>query len=148
MLELDDNLCIEGGCAVKLPEDKSYLYRYRDITYAPPVDEFDNICGRGDIEVLLDAYEIIKTTPKGDWIVGPDSRNSHFDWGPRFVLASAKRRFAARDKEDAYQDFRARKKAQIRILHEQIARVEIALKKKPKEYTHFFGTFEVKKGGR
>jgi len=62
------------------------------------------------------------------------------------VLASAKRRFAARDKDDAYDDFRARKKAQLRILHSQIARVEEALRKNPKDYTHFFGTFEVKEG--
>jgi hypothetical protein len=130
-----------------MPEEKRYLYRYKDVTYAH-FDEFGDgdYCGRGDTEVVLEAYEVTKTTPKGDWIVGPDSRNQNLPWGPRFVLASAKRRFAARDKDDAYDDFRARKKAQLRILHSQIARVEEALRKNPKDYTHFFRTFEVKEG--
>ena len=53
-------------------------------------------------------YEIIRKTPKGFWIYEGNVE--------RFVLDEGRKRFAVETRDEALSDFRARKRAQIRIL--------------------------------
>lgn len=93
-------------------------YRYEERHYAPPVDEFDNICGPGRTEVVLIKYSVIRHTPKGVWLsIG------------RFVLHGARKRYACPTEKEARESFLARKKRQLRILNHQVLRVTEAIQK-------------------
>lgn len=61
-------------------------------------------------------FAVVSTTPKGVWLD---------DFGrSRFVLQGARKRFACPTIPEAYESFRARKQAQLRILQRQIEDVE------------------------
>lgn len=71
------------------------------------------------IYVYRTEYIVEKHTSKGVWIN---------DFGHRrFVLNSARKRFAHPTKEEALESFRARKKRQIKILTRQLERARAAL---------------------
>jgi hypothetical protein len=97
------------------------LYRYEDTEHAAPFNEFGESRGRGTVRVTLSTYRVVSTTPKGAWI--------RLDgWGEkRFVLATARRRFACSTVEEAYESFVARKRRQISIYRARIDRAERAL---------------------
>jgi len=98
-------------------------YRYEEVRYSPGTDEYgDPLPYRGRLEVKLDEYEVIKTTPKGVWI-------RLYSWGneKRFILRGARKRYACPTKEEAIESFRARKERQRRILTSQLEDVNDAL---------------------
>lgn len=91
-------------------------YRYEVRRYAAPLDEFDNPCGTGRVELELHAYRVAKETPKGVRLaIG------------RFVLASARKRFACATVDEAWQSFQARKRRQVSILSAQLSDARAAL---------------------
>lgn len=112
------------------------LYRFEDVHYSAGVDEYDTPLSGGSVCVELREYPILKRTPKGAWISecwvwsntmpwpGEETRQ---DRGEKFVLLSARKRFAAETKEQALEDYRARKRAQLRILTLRKRSVENAL---------------------
>lgn len=91
-------------------------FRLEERRYAPPLDEFDNPCGEGRLEVVLIEYQVQKETPKGVRLTGN-----------RFVKRDARKRFACPTKEEAKESFEARKARQIRLLKSQICQAEHAL---------------------
>lgn len=95
------------------------LYRYQDIQYAPPVDEFDHVCGEGRLEVKLYSFPILSRTEKGAWINAAGEK--------RFVKLTARKRFALPTIEEARESFLARKRRQATILSRKLVRVNAAL---------------------
>lgn len=93
-------------------------YRFVDIQWAPPVDEWDNILGVGNLTVELHRWTVEKHTPKG----------VRLECG-RFVLRDARKRWACPTIEEALESFKARKKLQIKIHQATIKRAEKALAK-------------------
>lgn len=91
-------------------------YRFEERHYAPPVDEFDNPIGEGRCAVVLLKYPVKKHTPKG----------VRLKTG-RFVLNTARKRFACATVEEAVTSFIARKRKQIQILMHQARRAQVAL---------------------
>lgn len=83
-------------------------FRYEDVQYAAPLDEFDRPCGTGQLLVELRKYEVLSHTAKGVWL-----RLRSGD--KRFVLADARKQFACPTQELAKASFIARKQRQIRI---------------------------------
>lgn len=96
---------------LSMPE---YLYRYHDWRCSAGVDEFDNPLPGYHLEFCCHEYEIIKKTPKGAWI-------KMFMDKPKFVLLTARKRFACPTKEEALDSMIARKKAYIKILDKKMA---------------------------
>ena len=98
------------------PVNEEFWYRYEVRNYAPPVDEFDNICGSGRSELVCEKLRVLRHTPKGVRLAGG-----------RFVLRGARKRFAAPTKEEARQSLIARKRRQIKILQAQLRHAELCL---------------------
>lgn len=92
------------------------FYRYEDVRYAPPLDEFDNVSGPGRVEILLRTYLVTKTTPCGVWL---DQE--------KFVNQKLRKQFAHSTKEAAHEAFLARKSRQRSILKAQLRYVEDAI---------------------
>jgi hypothetical protein len=100
---------------------KNYLYRYQEQSYSNGVDQFDDSLPSYQLKVNLHKYQIIKETPKGVWI----KRNYIKD---KFILLTAKKKFACRTKEEALESFIARKNRQIEILSGQLEIAKLAKK--------------------
>lgn len=94
-------------------------YRYDAVRYAPPLDEYDRICGSGRLEVRLHKFPVLRHTPKGVWL--------DFYSIPKFVLNDSRKKFACATLEDARASFIARKTRQIRIYEARLADAEAAL---------------------
>lgn len=108
------------GAEEPVPQVGDTWYRYDDIRYAAPLDEYENPRGPGRVAVELRSYQVQRVTPKGVWL-------SRYYGDPRFVRLSARKRFAYPTPEEALESFMARKKRQLSILHAQAAKVERAL---------------------
>jgi len=104
---------------VQLKKFDEYFYRYQDVAYSLGTDEWDNPLPGYNLAVECYKYPVIKHTAKGTWI--------DLGFGKRFVLRTARRRFAAATQADAMVCFRARKQSQIRILRGKLKRAEQAL---------------------
>lgn len=102
------------------PQVGDTWYRYDDIRYAAPLDEYENPVGPGRVEVELRSYQVQRVTPKGVWL-------SRYFGDPRFVRLSARKRFAYPTPEEALESFVARKTRQLSILQAQAEKVERAL---------------------
>jgi hypothetical protein len=102
-----------------------YLYRIKDVLYAPPLDEWDNPIGNSQLEVVLTRYEIIKKTNCGYWI------NDGLE--KRFVLMRwangnpVRKIFACESIKEAKESFIIRKQRQIGLYHSKIERAKLAL---------------------
>lgn len=94
-------------------------YRYRDVRYAPPTDEYGDAYGVGRFELVLDSLPVRKRTAKGVWL----------DWygTGRFVLLSSRKQFACSTIEEARRSFRARKQKQAGIYRARLRDAEKAL---------------------
>lgn len=105
---------------------KTLWYRYVDVQYAPPLDEFGCPCGRGSLKVEKRTFEVIRTTPKGVWL-----RPWYEDFGsldaPRFVRLDARKRYACPTEAEALASYVERKKAQVRIYEARALRARQAL---------------------
>ena len=98
------------------------MYRYVDIQYAPPVDEFDNPYGSGELKVVLLTFDVIKETAKGVWIM------DHYGIGKKkFVLLSARKKFACVSEADAKTSFIARKRRQCSIYAARLRQAQRAI---------------------
>lgn len=77
------------------------------------IDEFDNVIGF-NYYVYFKVYNVIKTTMKGMWI---QSENGFVN---RFMLSSARKKFACFTKKEAIESFIIRKNIYIGILKDRI----------------------------
>lgn len=99
-----------------------YWYRLEEQRYAPPLDEYDEPVGRGQLVVHVCKLKVLRHTPKGAWLVGLQ----YGEGNPRFVLREGKKRFACPTLEDATASFLKRKERHARILRAQLETVEEA----------------------
>lgn len=88
-------------------------YRYEARHYAPPLDEFDNICREGSRELVLVEYPVLRVTRCGVRLKDG-----------RFILKQARKRFACPTKEEAMESYKRRKAVQISILQAQLRSAE------------------------
>lgn len=95
-------------------------FRYEDVQYAAPVDEFDRPCGEGQLTVELRKYEVLRHTPKGVWL-------RLYCGDKRFVLRDARKKFACPTLALAKESFLARKKCQVRIYTARANRAKRAI---------------------
>ena len=79
-------------------------YRFEDIQYAAPLDEYDQPCGAGRLVVSVQEFFVIKVTPCG----------VRLHTG-RFVRFSTKKQFACPSEKEAKASFLARKACQAAI---------------------------------
>lgn len=99
--------------------DGPVLYRYEDVLTAASVDEFDRPMGDSSVQVYLRQFPITRTTAKGAWI---DVYGTH-----RFVLLTARKRFACESIDAARDSFVARKQAQRRIYTARLRSINRAI---------------------
>jgi hypothetical protein len=95
---------------MKIDKPKEVYYRYIDRQYAAPVDEFDNVCGVGDVAILCQEYEVLKHTDKSILV-----RDQSTISGKRWMRREATRVFASPTKKEALYHFIKRKDKQISI---------------------------------
>jgi hypothetical protein len=86
-----------------------FLYRYQE-----------SRTGETRLHLYLYRFPIVKVTPCGVQISVWGSR--------RFVLASARKRYACPTEAEALESYRARKRRQIGILRHRLAEAEAALR--------------------
>jgi hypothetical protein len=100
------------------------FYRYEDVSYAV-LSNAETESWTSQLRVELREYPVLRRTPKGVWIdVGPQC----FGYAhPRFVLLSARKRFACASIEEARESFRARKRRQASIYEARARRARQAL---------------------
>jgi len=93
-----------GIDAETAPEDGTHMFRYSN----------------GSPNLDLEAFKVVRETPKGKWVESPYS-NKH-----RFIKNEGRKRFAHETKEAALESFKRRKICQIRILKTQLRTAEEA----------------------
>ncbi len=93
-------------------------YRYEDKLYSIGVDEDGDSLG-SETRVILFRCEVIKRTPCGAWVNGPN--------GKRFVNLNHTKSFACPTIEEAKASFLARKKRQISIYRNRVKNAERAI---------------------
>lgn len=103
-----------------MTDNRVLWYRVEETTYSAGVDEWGDPVPGGPTKTNLQAYEVIRLTPKGGWVAG--------DRGPVFVNLSWRKRFAVPTVEEAVTSFYARKTRQIRIAQATIRRAEEAMR--------------------
>jgi hypothetical protein len=99
---------------------KEYLYRYQE--------SFDE----EGVETKLIKYLITKRTPQGAWIdLYSYDKNGLYLYdekeNKKFILLTARKRFACPTIEEAEESFFARKNCQLKILKAQINNVQCAI---------------------
>jgi hypothetical protein len=103
------------------------FYRYEERYWAPPVDEFGNVCGSVSSTIVLVEFEVLKVTAKGVWIVRAPVRTLfgiiRFGADKRFVNLGARKRYALPTEAEALESFVARKERQASILESRAAQV-------------------------
>lgn len=103
--------------SLRLAEYKlGYLYRYEDKQYCS-VDEYDRTWLL-PLKLELHKYPILKKTPKGAWILYGSKK---------FVLLSARKKFACLTELEAIESFIRRKMSQKSRLQNQLDRAEKAM---------------------
>lgn len=96
----------------KPKKDEDILWRVEAKRYSVCIDPEREEYGVTDPVLEALWYPITKRTPKGAWIRG------------RFVLLTARKRYACNTLSEAIESFKARKQKQIRILKAQLKRAE------------------------
>ena len=107
--------------------DNEIWYRYEDIRYAPPIDEYERPIREGEIQLKLRKFKVLSHTKKGVWVVWKISSFIGSEKEKKFILKDARKRHACPTKEEALESYKARKKRQIRILKSQLKYAEKAL---------------------
>ena len=108
-----------------------YLYRYEDHYYSPGLDQFDDPIPGYILRVELKKYKIVKRTPKGVWI--RYYRYNYFDLedndklNRKFVLLTARKKYACLTKGEALESFVKRKVRQSSILEDRLKRSREAM---------------------
>lgn len=101
-------------------------YRYEDVQYAAPLDEWDRPRGPGELKVELRTYEVDKRTACGVWLV--QTFGSFRSSIRRFQLDRSHKRFACPTLDLARESFVARKRRQAAIHQAAVDRAERAIK--------------------
>jgi len=96
-----------------------YRYEYSPVASFTGDDDFAKLPPR--VEIYLQTYSIIKWTPQGAWINMCGDR--------KFVLLTAKKRFACPTQIEALESFIKRKKVQISYLNKKMHNITTALNK-------------------
>lgn len=97
-----------------MKEAEEVFHRYDDRKYAAMLDEFDMPIGAGTHGLVHTTYRVIKRTPKGAWI--------DLGWGDkRFVLLTARKRYALPTQAEALESFILRKSRQEDIYNNRAA---------------------------
>lgn len=108
-----------------VPEDGTYWFRARGEvqtrSYDPYDERFFNITPR--ITVRMDAFEVLRTTPKGVWLDVPTAW--HADERRRFVRREARKRWACPTRAEAIESLRARNSRRRTILSNQLKHAEL-----------------------
>ena len=101
--------------------NNKFLYRYAETFYSTGVDEWDNPLPGYLAQIHLHKFTIVKETPKGAWI----QEEFHGLHSPKkFVLLTARKKFACRTKQDALESFLARKNKHLKILKEKTEKIK------------------------
>ena len=98
------------------------FYRYEDKRHCS-IDEFDDING-SYVKIYLLQYDVIKKTPKGVWISYSLDFNGNYK---KFILLTARKKYANSTKEKALNDYLYRKKRQVQILKSRLNNAKDAL---------------------
>lgn len=93
------------------------MWRVTAVTYAAPLNEYDEPSGPGRTAVRAVEYAVVKRTAKGVRI----------NVDNKFISAVAKRRWAAPTLEEAVESFLARKARETAILKARLKRIEEAV---------------------
>jgi len=112
--------------------EKEVLFRIKEVLYCLGFDQFDDPLPGYRLELQMWEYPIIKRTEKGAWIsLNPwfTFDDSHFQCGKRFVLLTAKKKYACPTKQEALESFIARKHRQIEIYEARLEQAKKALEK-------------------
>lgn len=90
---------------------------------------------------FMTEYEVLRHTPCGVWI-----KVSYYDFWParpqtgevyqKFILKNARKHWANSTKDAAIEDWKERKKKQIKVLKEKIRGIEESLLYAPKDAAH------------
>jgi hypothetical protein len=96
----------------KPPEDLDVLWRCEAQSYSYVIDADADRYGVTDPRLELRWYPVDRRTPKGAWVCGQFQR-----------LTAFKKKFSETE-EDAINDFKARKRKQIRIVTNQLRRAQ------------------------
>ena len=118
----------EPQLPVHVPDEM--WYRFEDRRYSVTIDADAEVFGsRMDVE--LHEYYVAKHTPKGVWLTmfrcSSDTPFSPKTYWARFVLHSARKRFACPTIELAKESFIARKRKQARIHRARAAQADRAI---------------------
>jgi hypothetical protein len=100
----DEVMSFHGGGE----DEPGYLYRCTDHSN-----------WRGGVTILIERYPIVRRTPQGAWIEHNGKR--------KFILLSARKKFAHPLVADAFVSYRIRKEHQIEHLHRHLRHAERAL---------------------
>jgi hypothetical protein len=108
-------------------DDTEYWYRYKDVSARSRrsprtngVDKRFDLFTEFNASIIREEFPVMKHTPKGV-VLDIGMRN------PRFVLDGTRKQYAHPDDKDALTSFMYRKRAQRRILRNQIDQTESAL---------------------
>lgn len=104
-------------------------YRYVDVFYAPPVDEFGRHMGDGAVGIHMQKFIVDKVTPKGvqlipDFLQHRDADDEVRKESRRFVRTDATKMYANPTPYSARESYLARKKKQKRIFEARLRKVQ------------------------
>lgn len=105
--------------ASNIPQVGDKWYRYADITYGAPLDEWENPIGQPRTEMVQTCFLVDKVTPMGVWLVHDSFPSSY----RRFCLAGSRRQFACPTIALALESYIARKAKQLSIFEMRAATV-------------------------
>lgn len=105
--------------------EKEYLYRYEESTILRGLDRWEDPLPGYVLKLYLQKFEILKRTPKGAWIKLYEFSFDEKD--KKFVLLTARKKFACKTKDEALESFKARKRRQIEILDRRLKKAKLAL---------------------
>lgn len=105
---------------------KEIWHRFEEYSTAPPVDEFDNICGPSQVHIRHIKLRVVRYTSKGVRLTDAMTRDN---WSTinKLVLHNSRKKYACPTIEEAITSFKARKNKQIRIYKAKIDEIRRAL---------------------
>jgi len=106
--------------------EKKYFYRFYDQRYAPPVDEFGDSYGRGQLVIHPRKYRVLKRTEKSVFL---QEVFGAFYGDKRWMRLNARKRFAAETIEEALFHFMKRKEKQMKIYKSRMESTQEAFDK-------------------
>jgi len=109
--------CRGSICPLKRPE---YLYRYEDIlsAYFDDSDITGTYC-----RIILRTFKIVKYTKKGVWISLFGIGDNH----DKFILMTARKKWACKTEKEAIYSYQKRKQRQIQIYESRLKRAKQCL---------------------